>query len=246
MVNEYELIPEGEISELKKEIKELKSHIKNSSNSSKKQEDPTNQLILAIKELTLVFKQAVNELKKEDDQNSDNSSDGSKSGKEKRNSKHSSQGDAELNEKINVLIDQNNKIAKGIVALADLLENNLQKLTEGLLQQPKIKYIRIPIPPQTQGVQSNTQNPYAQYPQQNTPPQNYPYPYNNPNQSVMQNSNYNQNVNSNSTMQAKPIQNQQLSNAQLKGQVIPKAPTPIKQNTPLKLKPKKKRHILNF
>ena len=196
MVDEYELIPEKEILELKKEINELKSHL-----GLKKQEDVVNdkkdveegQLIFAIKELTEVFKKAVDELKKQD-------------AEPKKDSKSSGKL-SEDKDKIDILIEQNNKIAKGIVALADLLENNLQKLTEGLLQQPKIKYIRIPIPPQ-----ENTQNPsYSpQYNQQYTQP------------GAVQGAYAQQ-----PSLNPKQLPPQPpLNPSQLKGQVIPKAPSP--------------------
>lgn len=199
MVDEYELIPEKEILELKKEINELKSHL-----GLKKQEDVVNdkkdveegQLIFAIKELTEVFKQAVAELKKQDTE-------------PKKDNKKSEEKLSEDKGKIDILIEQNNKIAKGIVALADLLENNLQKLTEGLLQQPKIKYIRIPIPPQ-----ENTQTQYA--------PQYQPL-YN---QQTRTQGSYNQQQ----PLNPKRLPPQPpLNPSQLKGQVIPKAPPTLNQ-----------------
>ncbi len=203
MVDEYELIPEKEILELKKEINELKSHLglkKQEGSSDDKKDVEEGQLIFAIKELTEVFKQAVAELKKQD-------------AEPKKDSKNSGKL-SDDKDKIDILIEQNNKIAKGIVALADLLENNLQKLTEGLLQQPKIKYIRIPIPPQENG-----QTP--QYPQQYNP----------------QNQQYNQQYNQQGAVQGAYAQQQPLNPkrlpsqpplnpSQLKGQVIPKAPSP--------------------
>lgn len=208
MVDEYELIPEKEILELKKEINELKSHMglkKQEGSREDKKDVEEGQLIFAIRELTTVFKQAVDELRKQDTP--------SKQGNKKSGSGKLS-GDTD---KIDVLIEQNNKIAKGIVALADLLENNLQKLTEGLLQQPKIKYIRIPIPPQD----ANAQPPQPQYSQAQYNQQQRPLKYQ---QSAPQNAYAQQQQPS---LNPKQLPSQPpLNPSQLKGQVIPRAPSP--------------------
>ena len=51
--------------------------------------------------------------------------------------------------KVDVLIEQNEKIARGILALADLLNEHLPQISKNTAQQPRVRYIRIPVPPQT-------------------------------------------------------------------------------------------------
>ncbi len=201
MVDEYEIIPKHEINELKEEIQELKSYVEpNKVVSSSNEKD---DLLSAMKELTEVFKQAVAELKK-DEKKSD--------------------GLSKDEEKIDILIKQNTKIAQGIVALADLLENNLSRLTEGLLQQPKVKYIRIPVqPPQSQHpMPQNTFNQPPQFSNQQYAQNSYgAYPGTNTymNQRTVTSGQARQNL------QPHPLnRNPALSNAQLKNQVIPPPP----------------------
>ncbi len=146
MTKEYELIPKKEVEELRKEIQELKSYL----HTGNGEEGET--LLSTIKELTSVFKEAVTELKKG----------GGESGR--------LGGDV----KMDTLLNQNEKIARGILALADMVQENLPKLTKAMSQQPRIRYIRIPTSPR-----NPPQYPpqYSQLrPQQRPQPQPQRYP----------------------------------------------------------------------
>ncbi len=155
MAKEYEIIPKSEINALKKEIQVLKQEIRANSQAKKIPGEKTLQE--SIEELTQVFKEAVEELKKQDNQPETN---------------------------MKVLVEQNEKIARGILALADILNEHLPKIRENTRQQVRARYIRVPVQmiqsqPAPQPMQQPVQQPIQQ-PMQPTPtqvrqfPQNYP------------------------------------------------------------------------
>ncbi len=131
MTDEYEIIPRKEIQELKKEIQELKSHLGTPVDSDSGE---TTTLIQAIKELTAIFKEAIEEFKKEP------------AGQVGETQEKQLTSDKT---KVDVLIEQNEKIARGILALADILNEHLPQISKNTAQQPKVRYIRIPVPPQS-------------------------------------------------------------------------------------------------
>jgi cell division septum initiation protein DivIVA len=134
MTKDYEIVPKKELEELKKEIRLLKQEIKNYSGAE--QEIPgSKSLQESIEELISVFREAVNELKNPSQV------------KEYRET-------YEL--PLKVLIEQNEKIAKGILALADILNEHLPQIKENT-QQVRARYIRIPVQMPNQAYQGQQQ-----------------------------------------------------------------------------------------
>jgi hypothetical protein len=134
MAKDYEIVPKKELEELKKEIKMLKQDIKNYSVST--QEIPEAKTLQeSIEELIAVFREAVNELK---------------------NPSQSKEYKESYEIPLKVLIEQNEKIAKGILALADILNEHLPQIKENT-QQVRARYIRIPVQVPNQGYPSQQQ-----------------------------------------------------------------------------------------
>ncbi|MEM2121550.1 MAG: hypothetical protein QXU20_02760 [Candidatus Woesearchaeota archaeon] len=141
MAKDYEIVPKKELEELKKEIKLLKQELKNYSSTS--QEIPgSKSLQESIEELISVFREAVEELK---------------------NPKQDKEFKENYELPLKVLIEQNEKIAKGILALADILNEHLPQIKENT-QQVRARYIRIPV--QMPNTTYPQQQVIQQYPQQ--------------------------------------------------------------------------------
>ena len=134
MTKDYEIVPKKELEDLKKEIKLLKQDIKNYSQSN--QEIPgSKSLQESIEELIAVLREAVNELK---------------------NPSQVKEYKENYELPLKVLIEQNEKIAKGILALADILNEHLPQIKENT-QQVRARYIRIPVQMPNQAYQGQQQ-----------------------------------------------------------------------------------------
>lgn len=109
---EYELVPYKEIQDLKEELKKLKDV---PIPSSKKLQVSMDDLAMKIDRMTAIFEEAGHEIKVEE---------GGMTFQEKMKP---------LFEKMNKVLEQNSEIAKGIVAVADLINDMKSKLDEGFV-----------------------------------------------------------------------------------------------------------------
>jgi len=124
MANEYEFMPHNDIIKLKKEIDEVKKNPFGDSRQNKSLMDSMEELTKAINSLVDLFKIASEELKLEE-----------------HDSVLITEKISPLLRKINDLEQQNEKIAKGIVALADMMNDRKQR---PMMRQPQMQ---TPMPP---------------------------------------------------------------------------------------------------
>ncbi|MFC1728272.1 hypothetical protein ACFLZ7_02290 [Nanoarchaeota archaeon] len=110
MVDDYALVSEKEVGQLKRDVDFLKKNPLGGTSSGKSLQDDITNLDKSIKDLVGIFKNASDQMSLED----------------KETDIIAKKIDP-LFEKIDLLIDQNQKIAKGIVAVADLVSDTLQK-----------------------------------------------------------------------------------------------------------------------
>ena len=110
MADDYEFIPHNDIIKLKKEIDEVKKNPFGDSRQNKTLLDAMDDLTKAINSLVDLFKVASEELKLEE-----------------HDSVLINEKISPLLRKINDLEQQNEKIAKGIVALADMMNDRKQR-----------------------------------------------------------------------------------------------------------------------
>jgi hypothetical protein len=110
--DEYELVPYKEIQDLKEELKKLKDV---PIPSSKKLQVSMDDLASKIDRMTAIFEEAGHEIKTEE---------GGLTFQEKMKP---------LFEKMNKVLEQNSEIAKGIVAVADLINELKSRLDEGFV-----------------------------------------------------------------------------------------------------------------
>ncbi len=101
----YDLVPHKEVLELKKQVEEIKADPLGSTASGREMVDAMKRLSSSINELLDLFRTAVEEMKLE----------------EKESDILVDRLDP-MFEKMDTLIDQNQKIAKGIIAVADLIK----------------------------------------------------------------------------------------------------------------------------
>lgn len=109
---EYELVPYKEISELKDELHKLKDY---PIPSSKKLQVSMDDLAMKLDRMTAILEEASHELHAEE---------GGMTFQEKMHP---------VMEKMNKVLEQNSEIAKGIVAVADLVEELRKRLEEGFM-----------------------------------------------------------------------------------------------------------------
>ena len=109
---EYELVPYKEISELKSELQKLRDV---PIPSSKKMQITMDELALKMDRMVAIFEQASHEMRTEE---------GGMTFEERMRP---------IIEKTNKVLEQNSEIAKGIVALADLIEELKGRLEKGFL-----------------------------------------------------------------------------------------------------------------
>ena len=106
---EYELVPHKIVSELKREVEELKQNPLGSTSSGNDLQSSMNALAHGINDLLTLFKDATDQMRMEE-----------------KDSQVLSKRMEPMIEKLDVLIDQNHKIAKGILAVADMLKDHLR------------------------------------------------------------------------------------------------------------------------
>jgi len=122
MINdEYELMPQKALEGMKKELEELRKHTSNiepKTGLPKETATSIDKLSTSINQLMDLFKKASEELKLEENE-------------EKILGKQIQP----LIEKIDMLLDQNKKIAKGIVAIADMIKEQLPQMEKKLEEE---------------------------------------------------------------------------------------------------------------
>lgn len=116
--DDYELVPYKEIAELKDELHRLKDY---PIPSSKKLQVSMDELALKIDRMTRIFEEAGHEM-------------------------HSEEGGLSLDDKLSPImermekvLEQNSEIAKGIVAVADLIEELRQRLEKGFMVKEQMQ-----------------------------------------------------------------------------------------------------------
>ncbi len=129
---DYELVPHSRVEDLEKEVMRLKNDPIGSSATGSELLKEIKDLNVNIKGLLNLFKDAVDQLKLEE-----------------KDSQTFSKSVEPLLEKVDTLIDQNKKIAKGIIAVADMVKENVsQSSAEHELMRPVQSFE--PKPVQTQ------------------------------------------------------------------------------------------------
>lgn len=113
---EYELTPRHKIEELKQEIDRLKETPVASTRSSKDLLTAMDNLSAAIKELMALFKTAGQSMKEEEP---------------------ADKPDASLSRKIDSLLDQNRKIAEGLVSVVEMLRKEKRELPRQMAEAAK-------------------------------------------------------------------------------------------------------------
>lgn len=111
MVGDYALVSEKEMGQLKDEVKSLKKNPLGGTVAGKSLQEDIGKLNQAINDLVGIFKEASDQMKLED-----------------KETDIISRKIDPLFEKLDLLIDQNQKIAKGIVAVADIVSEHLPRV----------------------------------------------------------------------------------------------------------------------
>ncbi len=192
---EYELTPHSQLEELKKEIERLKTRPSPSSlKSTDTLQDSIERLNDSVDELLSIFRYS-------------------------KDHPETSESDASpmIIKKLDMLIDENRKIAQGIVALADMVK---RKLPSGNLMQNE----RYPIPP-----------PLRAPPRQVRAPQNLP-PIENRQSSFSNNTGYN---NMGNSMMGRPLNGPSFNGPSL-GMPPPPTSISVPSSPPIPPTPKKK------
>ena len=108
---DYEIMPHKQLASLKEELKKLKS--KSVRKTSHLDAESMDNLAASIQELMALFKDASKELKNEENEEA-----------------HILQKLTEAIETMNVIADQNEKIAEGIVTVAEMIKDRMPKKAE--------------------------------------------------------------------------------------------------------------------
>lgn len=147
---EYELVPHKVVSELKKEVEELKQNPLGSTSGGHDLQGSMNALAHSINDLLTLFKDATDQMRME----------------EKDSQIFSKRLDPML-EKLDTIIEQNHKIAKGILAVADMLREHLRHKPK-----PEPMPQRMPLPQR-----QNFRPPFPEFnPMPENPPMQQPMP----------------------------------------------------------------------
>jgi hypothetical protein len=119
--DEYAIVSKKEFMTLKKELERLKKNPLEGSESGENLQDSIDNLNKSLNVMLEVFKQAAEDMKLEE---------------------HDSETIAKqigpITDKVDMLIDQNQKIAKGIVAIADMVKEKLEEIKEKEDERPKL------------------------------------------------------------------------------------------------------------
>jgi hypothetical protein len=144
---EYAIVSKKEFLALKKEIERLKKHPLEGSESGETLQSSIDNLNKGLNTMLEVFKQAADDMKLEEHE-----------------SETLTKQVGPINDKLDTLIDQNQKIAKGLVTIADMVKEKLEEI-EKAAERPKL-------PPLSGGPGPSTrqQSPFSMPPPQ-APPQ---------------------------------------------------------------------------
>jgi hypothetical protein len=118
---EYAIVSKKEFLALKRELDKLKKNPLEGSESGENLQASIDNLNKSLNIMLEVFKQAAEDMKLEEH-------DSSTIGKQI----------VPMNEKLDTLIDQNQKIAKGIVAIADMVKEKLEEIAAKAEERPKL------------------------------------------------------------------------------------------------------------
>ncbi len=142
---EYQLVPHARVRELEKQVRELKADPIGSSSSGTAMKESIDGLSKSMTGMVNLFKDAADSMKMEE-----------------KESDIIVQKINPLTEKVDTLIEQNKKIAKGILAVADMVQEFIEKQKSEPAAQP------IQLPP---GPAPPTMAPRPMAPQQGYAPQ---------------------------------------------------------------------------
>jgi hypothetical protein len=118
---EYAIVSKKEFLALKKELDKLKKNPLEGSESGENLQASIDNLNKSLNVMLEVFKQAAEDMKLEEHESET-------LGKQM----------VPMNEKLDTLIDQNQKIAKGIVAIADMVKEKLEEMSAKAEERPKL------------------------------------------------------------------------------------------------------------
>jgi len=117
---EYAIVSKSEFMSLKRELDKLKKNPLEGSEQGQNLKDSVDNLNVSLTSMMNVFKEAADEMKLEE---RDREVIGKKLGP--------------MEEKIDTLVEQNQKIAKGLVAVADMVREKLEELERQQEEEPK-------------------------------------------------------------------------------------------------------------
>ncbi|MBI5881201.1 hypothetical protein HZB90_03660 [archaeon] len=118
---EYAIVSKKEFLALKKELDKLKKNPLEGSETGENLQSSIDNLSKSLNVMLEVFKQAAEDMKLEEHESET-------VGKQLN----------PMNEKLDTLIDQNQKIAKGIVAIADMVKEKLEEISEKAESKPRL------------------------------------------------------------------------------------------------------------
>jgi chromosome segregation ATPase len=118
---EYSIVSKKEFLALKKEIEKLKKNPLEGSDSGETLQASIDNLNKSLNVMLEVFKQASEDLKLEEHE-----------------SETVGKQIAPMQEKLDTLIDQNQKIAKGLVTIADMVKEKLEEISEKAAEKPRL------------------------------------------------------------------------------------------------------------
>lgn len=119
---EYDLVPHSEVEKLKKQVEALKEHPYGETEAGRSLMTGIDELSKSIESLIELFKDAAERMKEEPEKDEANK---------------------EILEKLDELIDENKKIAKGVLAVADMIKD--LQAPQPMPQRPMPRYG--PMPP---------------------------------------------------------------------------------------------------
>jgi len=146
---EYAIVSKKEFLALKKEIEKLKKNPLEGSESGESLQSSIDNLNKGLNTMLEVFKQAADDLKLEEHE-------AETVGKQI----------APMQEKLDMLIDQNQKIAKGLVTIADMVKEKLEEISEKAAERPRLP----PLGPAPKPAMPSYNSP-SSYGQMPSPPQ---------------------------------------------------------------------------
>jgi len=120
MEEEYEIVPEKEVEDLKKQIEDIKKNPLGSSTSGRELVRSIKDLNDSVNHLVGLFRDAADAMKLEE-----------------KESEAIGNKLAPMLDKMNTLIDQNERIARGIVGLADMVKEDIKKPAAKAVPMPE-------------------------------------------------------------------------------------------------------------